>query len=105
MEQAAQCDTELGATLGVAGSASTANPLALDKLNWPAAEKKTLFSQIEQMVYIPIVPGNYYVTRGLSNATRAVIYEGVSARETLREWSEKINSEITRKRNEFSLNN
>ena len=57
------------------------------------------------MVYIPIVPGNYYVTRGLSNATRAVIYEGVSARETLREWNEKINSEITRKRNEFSLNN
>lgn len=104
-EVQAQYGNDLEASLGVSGRYSTANKLALDKLNWTAAEKKTLFSQIEQMVYIPIVPGNYYVTRGLSNATRAVIYEGVSARETLREWSEKINSEITRKRNEFSLNN
>lgn len=101
----ARYGNDLEASLGISGRYATANMLALEKLNWTSEEKKVLFSQIKNLVYIPIVPGNYYVNRGLTNATRAVVYDGVSARETLTEWTKKINFEITRKRNEFSLNN
>lgn len=101
----AEYGTELEKRLGIAGRYATANRVALDRLNWSSAEKKLLHAQMENIVYIPIVPGNYYITRGLNNAQRDVIYNGISARETLREWTGKINSEITRKRNEFSLNN
>ena len=55
--------------------------------------------------FIPIVPGNYYVNRGLTNSIRAVIDDGANAREMLTEWTIKINDEILRKRNEFYQNN
>ena len=62
-------------------------------------------AQFENLQFIPIVPGNYYVTRGVNNSTLGVINQGLNARELMTEWTIKINDEILRKRNEFNLNN
>ena len=72
---------------------------------WTAKELAVLEEQFSYLQFIPVVPGNYYVNRGLTNSIRGVIDSGENARELLTEWTIKVNAEITRKRNEFFLNN
>ena len=96
---------DLEAVMGVAARYATANLEAFKEIGWTQEERKVLLQQIENMEYIPIVPGNYYVSRGLNNAFRAVVNDGENPRELLMTWTTKINDEITRKRAEFYMNN
>lgn len=96
---------DVEAALGISARYATANLITLRNLGWTTKELKILEEQFEWLQFIPIVPGNYYVTRGLNNSVRGVIDHGENAREILTEWTIKINSEIERKRNEFNLNN
>ena len=96
---------DLEACLGISGRRSTANLITLENIGWTQKELNILTTQFENLKFIPIVPGNYYVTRGLSNSTLGVINHGANARELMTEWTIKINDEILRKRNEFNLNN
>jgi len=96
---------DVEAALGISARYATANYETLRSQGWTAKELYILESQFDWLKFIPIVPGNYYVNRGLTNSIRGVIDHGENAREMLTEWTIKINDEILRKRNEFYLNN
>ena len=96
---------DVEARMGISARYATANMITLRNIGWTNKELSVLESQFKNLKFIPIVPGNYYVTRGINNSTRGVIDHGENARELLTEWTIKINDEILRKRNEFNLNN
>jgi len=96
---------DVEASLGIAARANTANLVTMENLGWTREELAVLKEQASHLEFLPIVPGYYYVTRGLQNAKRGVIYENENARELLSEWNIKINDELLRKRLEFELNN
>ncbi len=96
---------DVEAALGIAARYTTANIQTLRSQGWTTKELAVLEQQLDWLEFIPIVPGNYYVTRGLTNSIRGVIDDGANAREMLTEWTIKINDEILRKRNEFFKNN
>ena len=96
---------DVEAALGISARYATANYEVLRSQGWTTKELAVLEDQFGWLEFIPIVPGNYYVSRGITNSIRAVIDDGANPREMLTEWTIKINSEILRKRNEFNLNN
>ncbi len=96
---------DLEAAMGVSARYGTLNMIAFPNLGWTRAEFASLSEGIAQLRFTPIVPGDYYVSRGLNNTFRAVVYDGENVRENLREWTKKINRELERKRNEFYKNN
>lgn len=96
---------DVEAALGISARHPTANMNTLRSQGWTAKELAVLEEQFSYLQFIPVVPGNYYVNRGLTNSIRGVIDNGENARELLTEWTIKVNAEITRKRNEFFLNN
>jgi len=96
---------DVEAALGISARYTTANLTTLRSQGWTNKELSILEKQLEWLEFIPIVPGNYYVARGLTNSIRGVIDDGANAREMLTEWTIKINDEIQRKRNEFYQNN
>lgn len=65
------------------------------------AQREELLKQWEQVVLIPEVPGNYYVTRELNNAFRKVIYDYDNAVDTLNRYNVRINKELFRKRQQL----
>lgn len=104
-EAQARYGNDVESALGISARYSTANLRTLEELGWTRRELTTLKEQFSYIEFIPVIPGNYYVGRGLTNSIRGVIDNGENARELLTEWTIKINDEITRKRNEFNLNN
>ncbi len=96
---------DVEASLGIAARANTANLVTMEQLGWTREELAVLKEQASYLEFLPIVPGYYYVTRGLQNAKRGVIYDNENPRELLTEWNTKINDELRRKRLEFQLNN
>lgn len=96
---------DLEARLGISARYTTANLTTLRQLGWTNKELSILEEQFKNLKFIPIVPGNYYVARGVNNTIRGVVDQGENARELLTEWTIKINAEILRKRTEFDMNN
>ena len=103
-ETQARYANDLEAAMGVAVRRATANLKTLESIGWTSKERAVLLEQFGNLKFIPIVPGNYYVTRGLTNSIRGVVDHGENPRELLTEWTIKINAEIERKRNEFYMN-
>ena len=95
--------TELEATLGVAARYDTANVEAFRSMGWSETEAQTLISQWERVTDIPQIPGNYFVSRCLTNAFRTVVDDGVNEVRTLNIYNKEMNAEIARKRAEFGL--
>jgi len=89
--------------LGASARYAPANIEALAEIPWSTSFYNELSAQLENVVGIPEVPGGYFTPRNFNNAFRAVVYEESDARETLLEYVEIINDEITRKREEFGL--
>ena len=94
---------EMEALLGSSARYATANKDALKQLSWNSRQIKVLNESMEETVGVPEVPGSYYTPRHIVNATRRVINEKDDARETLIDYTRKINEELTRKRQEFNL--
>lgn len=94
---------QLEMQLGIGARYYTANKEAFSALPWNTAEQKVILSQWEKNVDVPIVPGDYYVTRNLLNAFRRTVYYSENAREVLNRYNNTINKEITRKREEYGL--
>lgn len=90
------------AQLGASARYTTANVLAIKQLGWSESESDFLLEQMAKSKPTPIVAGNYYVSRHLNNAFRAVVYNGDSPVHTLRQYSYKIDNEINRKLEEFA---
>lgn len=94
---------EMEGIMGAAARYPTANVNALAKLPWPSKDIDILMTQWEYVMGIPEIPGSYITGRYLDNSLRRVINTGANPRETLHEYAELINDEITNKRREFNL--
>lgn len=95
--------TELEASLGVAARYDTANKQAFSSIGWSDDESKVLISQWEEVTDIKQIPGNYFISRCLTNAFRAVVDENMNPVRALNTYNKDMNAEITRKRAEFGL--
>ena len=94
---------EMEALLGASARYTTANVDALKQLSWNTSQIRVLENSLNETVGVPEVPGSYYTPRHIVNGTRKVINEQDDARETLIDYTRKINEELTRKRQEFNL--
>jgi hypothetical protein len=94
---------DIESVLGVTGRVAVANCEAFANLSWNGKEYNNLIAQRNEIQEIPEAPGGYYLTRDLDNAFRDVLYNGRNARESLLSWKLSIDSEISRKREEFGL--
>ena len=95
--------TELEASLGVLARYDAANIEAFNNLGWNDSEKEALLSQWEEVTDIMQIPGNYFISRCLTNAFRAVVDEDYNPVRALNTYNKDMNAEITRKRQEFHL--
>lgn len=89
--------------LGTSGRYATANIEAFGKLSWSADALETLGKQREYAMSIEQVPGGYFLDRHINNIFRKVINESADVRETVNEYTDIINAELTKKRKEFGL--
>ena len=94
---------EMEALLGASARYATANIEALKQLSWNSEQIEILEKSLDQTVGVPEVPGSYFTPRHIVNASRRVVNEHDDARETLIDYTRKINEELTRKRIEFDL--
>ncbi|MBR6325834.1 MAG: extracellular solute-binding protein [Lachnospiraceae bacterium] len=94
---------EIEALLGSSARYATANRDAFSNLSWSSNDIKVLNEQWDSTVGIREVPGGYYTGRHISNAIRKVINEKDDSRETIIDYSIKIDEEIIKKRKEFGL--
>ena len=94
---------EMEALLGASSRYATANVEALRQLSWNSQQIEILEKSLDETVGVPEVPGSYFTPRHIVNASRRVVNEQDDARETLIDYTRKINEELTRKRIEFGL--
>ena len=94
---------EIEALLGSSARYATANMEEIKQLSWSASDIEILEKQLSYTVGIREVPGGYYTGRHISNACRKVINEKTDPRETIIDYSIKIDEELTKKRKEFGL--
>lgn len=94
---------EIEALLGSSARYATANKDAFSQLAWSYDDILVLTEQWEQTVGIREVPGGYYTGRHIGNAVRKVINDKDDSRETIIDYSIKIDDEITKKRREFGM--
>ena len=94
---------EQEALLGSSARYPTANFEALKQLSWSSSQIKILEESLKETVGVPEVPGSYYTPRHVVNAARKVVNEQEDCRETLIDYTRKINEELNRKRQEFNL--
>jgi len=94
---------EMEGILGAAARYPTANVEAMSQLPWTVKEYLALEEQWDWVRGIPEVPGSYMLGRYLDNAFRLVYNENSNPRETIFDYVQVINEEITKKRSEFGL--
>ena len=88
---------------GVSARFATANINAFNSLPWKSATLNELNRQREKAIGIEQVPGGYFLSRHIDNIYRAVKNKGEDVRQTVFEYTDVINAELTRKRREFGL--
>lgn len=98
-----QFGREIEALLGSSARYNTANRNAFVQLSWSVKDIETLSAQWDQTVGIREVPGGYFTGRHIANAIRKVLNEKVDSRETIIDYSIKIDDEIVKKRKEFGM--
>lgn len=94
---------EMEGLMGAAARWPTANIEAFERLPWPMDDFRQLEQGFKWVRGIPEVPGGYFTGRHLENAFWKVRHEDYNPRESLEEYVELINSEITLKRIEFGI--
>lgn len=94
---------ELEASLGVAARYDAANKGAFSSIGWNDEEAAAIKAQWEYVTDIKQIPGNYFISRCLTNAFRTAVDEGTNPVRALNTYNKDMNAEITRKRAEFGL--
>lgn len=94
---------EMEGLMGAAARYPTANIKALDSLPWPVADYDNLKAQFEWAEGVPEVPGGYFTGRHLFNAFYKTVVGNVEARESIMDYVQYIQDEISTKRKEFGL--
>lgn len=91
------------AILGSAARYPTANVEAFASLPWSAKDYRILEKQRTFAKGVPTVPGDYIVGRYIDNAFRKIINDDINPSDSLFSYTQKINAELERKREEFNL--
>ncbi|MGN0401967.1 MAG: extracellular solute-binding protein [Acetatifactor sp.] len=94
---------EIEALLGSSARYNTANRDAFVQLSWSADDIEVLAEQWDYTKGIREVPGGYYTGRHIANAIRKVLNDKDDTRETIIDYSIKIDDEIDKKRKEFGM--
>ena len=94
---------EMEALLGPSAKQNTANKEALYEMAWSASEYKNLRAQFEQVTCTPEFPGGYIIGRYASFAFLKVYNDKKEPINTMRDYIDEMNKELTRKRKEFNL--
>ena len=94
---------DVEAQMGLINRIAVANTETLAALSWKKEQLQSISLQSKYVKEVSEVLGGYYLSRGLDNAFRDVVYEGKNAKEALTLYNKQINSEIKRKRKEFGL--
>lgn len=94
---------EMEALLGSSARYATANVAALKQLSWSSRQLEVLENSLKEARGLPEVPGSYFTPRHVVNGIRRVINDKDDPRETLIDYTRKINEELLRKRQEFNL--
>ena len=89
--------------MGVAARYTPANMVAMESLGWTAKELKLLTEQWKSVTAVEQIPGSYVISRSITSAFRTSVDEDFDARRQLLIYNNEMNSEITRKRKEFHL--
>lgn len=92
---------ELETTMGIAARYTPANIDAFSSVSWTDNEKQLLMKQWESSQNIREIPGNYMISRSLTNALRDTISGKNNAFRSLAVYNNVINEEIERKQQEF----
>ena len=88
--------------IGPSAKYETANIYAINDLSWSASEKEAILNQVNHMSSIVNYPGSYYIARYVKFAFLDAV-AGTDPVDALDEYIGQINTEITRKREEFGL--
>ncbi len=94
---------QLEATMGVAARYAPASLEAFEQMGWTIEEKAVLLEQRQYINHVYSIPGDYMVSRSLTNAVRSALDGKTEPRRALSQYNRDINAEITRKRKEFGL--
>lgn len=89
--------------LGTSARFATANIKAFSRLSWDADTMAKLQKQRKNSFAVEQVPGGYFLSRHVDNIYRTVINEGSDIRKTVLNYTDIINAELKRKRQEFGL--
>ncbi len=91
------------AIIGLAAKYNTANTEALKSMSWTNSERKNLEAGFNNIKGTPEFPGSYIITRYVDFAFNDVYNNGSNPVESLLNYVNQINAELTRKRQEFGL--
>ena len=91
------------ALIGPSAKYHAANKNAIKYLSWTAGERAAIEDQMEHMSSIVNYPGSYIKDRYMKFAFLDAVNNGANAVEALSQYIDAMNSEITRKRQEFGL--
>lgn len=94
---------EYYALLGASGQYATANLEALYSMSWTADERQEIQNQFEWLQATPEMPGGYIVARYVEFAFLAAYNDDEDPVESMLEYIDTINAELSRKRSEFDL--
>ena len=93
--------SNIQATYGETFLWNTANVEAFKTLALPEKDKEVVLKQWEFLYIVPQTPATYMVERGISNAWNSCVFNMVSVRAAVTDYSLEINREIERKMIEF----
>ena len=91
------------ALIGPSAKYESANLEAVKDMSWTANEKAAIMNQMDHLDAIVNYPGSYIIARYMKFAFLDVYNEGANAHDAMMSYIDAINSEITRKREEFDL--
>lgn len=94
---------ELTALLGTVSKHNTANVQALASLSWTTSEYRNLMGQFTNLSAVREYPGGYIISRYVNFAFLAVNNDNADPSDSLLDYVDEINKEITRKRKEFDM--
>lgn len=99
----AEFGNKIEARLGIGGRYTTANKEAFKRLSWSTVEQEEILAAWEHVSDYAKIPGDYYITRMINNAFRAVVYKNQNPREAMLRYSTEMDKEIQRKRVEYNV--
>jgi ABC-type glycerol-3-phosphate transport system substrate-binding protein len=94
---------EIVAIVGQGAMYATANREALKSLPWSTSDLTNILAQYNKLAAIPEMPGGYIIGRYVNFAFLDAYNNNADPVESLLDYIDDINKEITRKRKEFNL--